>query len=784
MSSSAIFGLVLQPMISSDVAPSKRAHSNINLLIVIFLLFLKVSPATSQTSYPGHYNVVWNTPSKNSAGSMPIGNGEIGMNVWVEENGDLLLLISKTDSWDDNSRIVKLGRVRISLSPSLAESGHPFIQELKLKEGMIEITAGHGGDARKFRIWVDANHPVIRVECDGAEPASLRAQLELWRTKKRPFVDTGSSEYQSCWHMLGYNKLPGKALYNMPDTVLEDSTDRIVWYHRNTTSVWPIGMKLQGLESVMNQLTDPLQNRTFGAAIKGPGLIRKDSRTLASAKPARSFRLSIYPLTAITPTSQAWQEQLDKNISVVDKEKLTRTFIRHKKWWSDFWQRSRIDISGSPAAEAVTRACVLQRWMNGCAGRGVYPFKFNGSIFTVENRNDAIVKSDPDWRAWGGDFWYQNTRLPYWPMLASGDYDLMKPLFRMYMNTLPLAKARNRIWFNCEGAFIPETMSFWGMFSNFDYGWDRTGKQVTDLASVPVRWIWSGGLDLSMMMLDYYDHTQDKAFLTTEVIPWADAMILYFDTRFKRDAAGKLVITPAQVLEELRTGEIINPATDVAGLLTVVHRLLALPVELTESASRERWIRFQNEIPNLPLTIKNGKKQVIPAEKFGKRNNGENPELYTVFPFRIYGVGKPDLATALNTFEARVATAIHGWQQSSIQAAYLGIYETAKTMMVSNASRKNAGSRFPAFWGTNYDWVPDQCHGGNLLNTCQTMLMQTDGRRIYLFPAWPKEWDVNFKLHAPYNTVVAGVLHNGKLVSLKVTPKSRTGDVVNMISYK
>ena len=36
-------------------------------------------------------NVVWDSPSKNSSGSMPIGNGDIGLNTWVEENGDLLL---------------------------------------------------------------------------------------------------------------------------------------------------------------------------------------------------------------------------------------------------------------------------------------------------------------------------------------------------------------------------------------------------------------------------------------------------------------------------------------------------------------------------------------------------------------------------------------------------------------------------------------------------------------------------------------------------------------------
>ncbi|MCX6877755.1 MAG: hypothetical protein NTW21_28680, partial [Verrucomicrobia bacterium] len=149
---------------------------------------------------------------------------------------------------------------------------------------------------------------------------------------------------------------------------------------------------------------------------------------------------------------------------------------------------------------------------------------------------------------------------------------------------------------------------------------------------------------------------------------------------------------------------------------------------------------------------------------------------------RIYGVGKPDLEIGRDTFAARVEKAPNGWQQSSIQAAMLGLTDEAKTMLVQNASSKDGGSRFPAFWGPNYDWVPDHCHGGNILNTTQTMLLQCEGKKILLFPAWPKEWNVSFKLHAPSNTTVEGDLRDGKVVSLKVTPQSRAADVVNMLA--
>jgi alpha-L-fucosidase 2 len=58
------------------------------------------------------------------------------------------------------------------------------------------------------------------------------------------------------------------------------------------------------------------------------------------------------------------------------------------------------------------------------------------------------------------------------------------------------------------------------------------------------------------------------------------------------------------------------------------------------------------------------------------------------------------------------------------------------------------------------------------------MLMQTDGKRIDLLPAWPKDWTADFKLHAPYQTTIEAHVANGKITHLLVTPSSRAKDVV------
>lgn len=62
------------------------------------------------------------------------------------------------------------------------------------------------------------------------------------------------------------------------------------------------------------------------------------------------------------------------------------------------------------------------------------------------------------------------------------------------------------------------------------------------------------------------------------------------------------------------------------------------------------------------------------------------------------------------------------------------------------------------------------------------MLMQTMGDKILLFPAWPMEWDVDFKLHAPLQTTVEVSLKKGEITSLEVSPEQEK-DVI-IIPYK
>ena len=110
----------------------------------------------------------------------------------------------------------------------------------------------------------------------------------------------------------------------------------------------------------------------------------------------------------------------------------------------------------------------------------------------------------------------------------------------------------------------------------------------------------------------------------------------------------------------------------------------------------------------------------------------------------------------------------------------VGDANTAAEYVSFALTRKDPNLKFPAFWDKGNDYAPDEDNGGNGQNGLQQMLMQVDGKKIMLLPAWPNNWDADFKLNAPYNTTVEGSGEKGKLVSLKVTPENRMADVVDM----
>jgi hypothetical protein len=711
-------------------------------------------------------NVIWDFPSKNSLGSMPAGNGDIGINLWVEENGDLLFYLSKTDAWSENARLLKLGKVRLSLSPNPFKKGTPFSQELILKDGVIHIEAGKAEEKVSIDVWVDANHPAVEMDVKSQKKIKASVTTEPWRLEQREIAEN-SPELHSAYGL--------QSAIVEKDTILEDVRGNVIWAHRNERSIWKSNLKMQGLEGYLKKGKDPLLYNTFGGLIYSDKLQKTAPAELETEEAINSFSVSVFTLTAQTKSLDKWEEEISQIASKVSSESREKRLIAHIDWWQAFWDRSHIFVSTQNEEEKVANVSKnynLQRYMNACSGRGNSPIKFNGSIFTVDtkNLNNRYGGFDADYRQWGGPYWWQNTRLPYWSMLEAGDFDLMQPLFKMYRDVLDIRKFATKTYYGHEGAFYIETMRHWGTFAESNYGFDRPEDLTLGMTkNTFIRYYWQSGLEFSLMALDYYAFTKDEKTLTKTILPVITEVITFFDQHWKRDENGKILFDPAMALETYNTA--VNPLPEIVGINKVCSELLKLPETAITDDQRKQYRRLITELPEIPMREVGGEKLLAPAHEYSGKQNIENPELYAIFPYRKYGVGKENIELGRRTFNAREIKQTGGWQQNAIKAAYLGLADEAAQLMAQNFNAGTTFYRFPTMWGPNYDWVPDQCHGSVAMIALQRMLLQYEGDEIYLLPAWPKGWDVDFKLHAPNKTIIECTLKNGEITRLQVTPE-------------
>ncbi len=719
-------------------------------------------------------DVTWTTPGQSSADSLPLGNGDLAANVWTESDGAIVLYLAKNDAWDHLGRLIKLGRLRLTLKPGLLASGAKFEQKLSLEDASIIIS----NETVAIRLWIDAHWPRLVIEVSSTQPCEVRASLDPWRTEPRVI---GAKESSGA---MGLDGAPVE-LIAQPDIVVRKEPGAVIWYQRNESSIWGLTLDQQGIGDFKTKSADPLLHRTFGGCLTGTGFKKKGDNTLVTAKKTTAATLAVTVHTAQTATVGDWLDQIRAAAGTTAGSAAADLWRDHQEWWRDFWSRSYIRPEARAAdwghAAMVAQQSAWQRYLVACCSRGLFPLKFNGGLFTADwqLKDEAY---DADYRRWGGGYWWQNTRLPYWATLASGDYELLRPLFRMYREQLPLAEERTLAWFGHGGAFMPETHYFWGTYLPSNYGWDRTGKEPRDVDNRYIGRLYIGGLELIALMLETYAHTGDTVLLENDLLPIARAVLKFFALHYANDRTGKMRIAPAQCLETWWETE--NPLPEVAALHYLLPRLLELNSASLTAADLGAWRALSARLPRLPIATTDGQRHMLPAEKHeAVPNNTENAELYGVFPFKLYGVGRPDLEIGRWTFAKRMFPDTGGWRQDALHAALLGLTETATFFVAKNFNDGNTPpGRFKGFWGPNYDWVPDFDHGSVTQLALQAMLVQAVDDKILLFPAWPvQRWNVTFKAHLPRQTTIEGELKDGQLVSLIVTPEERRRDVVVML---
>lgn len=766
-------------------------------------------------------NVAWDGPSKQeSFDSMPLGNGDVGVNVWFEANGDILFYVSKVDAYDAQHLLPKLGRVRLRTEPALDITN--VKTTLLLEQAAVEILAGD----TKFRVWVDANAPVIRMQghCPTPRKVSIAAEsLRSWQNAADPLPDSGTAAL-----------------------LFHDNADAIAWCYRNQSSVWAANFANQNSPELVAATKDPILHRTSGCVLGAKGFKRLNPTTLASTQPVTGIDATVRVLTNQPESPAGWKSEAIRPVR--------SDWNAHLGWWKAFWARSHIfipkagegtynldqcrftqfpqardvyeghkEIPAARNAHQITQRYALERFCQAIASRGAVPPPYNGSIFTMDMPAGVMgfdkpkeTPVSPDGRDWAQlSFMWQNTRHPYWSMPNRGDYDTILPGMRFVRDGLDIAKDRCRKLYGVDGAVIFEA-SWYHNVGVFPFEGMPGHLRFHQLATI----------ELPAIMAETYSHTRDDTFLRETLLPCADEGLKFYFNRFtKTDAKGKMLMEGVGCAETYQG--VTNPATEMGCMKYLLDLLLSFPIDAQRRATYTKWRAMLPEVPTRRIF---GMDLLAVGEVYDPgRTDCETPELYSIYPFRQAWIGTPEkLAMARQSFHVRNASLdgtvdwqpveTGGWQSAPVQAAHLGLAREAARLASINFNDRyvqwsgnitkgpngelmrgtcdtpafvvgdpksglpfpyRPRPKFPAFWECKMDGTPDNDHGANSVNTLQAMLLQSDGERIHLLPAWPEDWDVSFKLTAANNTTVECVHQGGRVISLKVSPESRRKDIID-----
>ena len=511
-------------------------------------------------------------------------------------------------------------------------------------------------------------------------------------------------------------------------------------------------------------------------------------------------------------------------------------------WWKAFWEQSWIEMKGDKDAEYLTRLWLTDLYTYAGIFGGRLPPTFNGSSLLVMN----------DFSSWVGAYTWQNTRELIWPMGAANHLEYADHYFRTYDRYFSVAQEYARqmgktgirvaeyvqLWQDPDNQFNPAPVARKATPFDRQQLENQSNQKFEQGQGSFTSHILQDGAELAQLMLDHARYTGGEKFLKEVCAPWLRECTLFYLNYLKLGEDGLWHMMPANAAETW--WKVKDAMTEMCGARycleqTLKHgadfgyepELIAMVQERLDKLAPlpiGRWKQkvckgeeidlLRQKYPNLKL--RPNERQVTAFEGVEKTDevysiaadigevpichNWENPELYIVFPYARVGMDSApaDLQRGINTFKERKYINAHGWSPDGVQAARLGLPDTADVIL-HHAQRQqtypyggwqNAANRLPGAVTKGITDTPQLDTAGVNMTAIQEMLLQShdlateekplEGGPIRLIPAIRKNWSGHFKLRARGGFLVTCRFENGAVTRAEIlSERGRTLQVIN-----
>jgi alpha-L-fucosidase 2 len=256
-------------------------------------------------------------------------------------------------------------------------------------------------------------------------------------------------------------------------------------------------------------------------------------------------------------------------------------------------------------------------------------------------------------------------------------------------------------------------------------GWDGNARGTVN--SDYVNDLYSTGAEAAYNMYLYYRYTNDATYLRDVAYPFLKESVRFYQNRLSRNGSQYYM---ASSNSHETYWDVRNAITDLAA----VRLLVPLTVQVSTQLGLDAGLRagWQDMLGNLaPYQIQNG--AYLPHDPpIAQTRNNENVALELVWPYDQTGIGYPDTATAVTTWNVRPHPYGNVWANDHVHAARLGLGEQAYQGMRTMLQKYQ---NYPNGMTNNTNGVFEYL--GIHLAAMNESLMQSYNDKIRVFPAPP-----------------------------------------------
>jgi alpha-L-fucosidase 2 len=494
---------------------------------------------------------------------------------------------------------------------------------------------------------------------------------------------------------------------------------------------------------------------TLAATVDGATFTSQtvDARTVRlNIAPAPSYTIWIACATRLNALNHDSVTQARKLLGAVASTGYASTLSTYQAWWHALWAKSFVQYSNARGdADYLENFYYLATYIITSGAYGTYPFHFINGVY----------RATGDSTKWSNAYWYWNQRDVYHSFLTSNHADVMRVFNDMYSRASGAMQSFTMAHFGVPGLWVPETM-----------GWN--GNADGTVGSDYTKNIYSTGTEAAENMYAQYQYTGDTNYLSQTAYPFMKAVANFYANKLSYNSGtGKYFVASSNAHETY--WNVQDAITDLAAVRTLfpitiqTAQMLGLDGPLT--------VQLQKIVDSLAPYPNDGTNYLPHDPPIAQNRNNENVACELIWPYSVTGIGAPDYAMALNTWNHRPFPYGNVWANDAIQAARLGLGDQANQGMKIMLQKYQ---NYPNGFTNNTNGVFEYM-GVHLSATNESLLQSHDGK-IRAFPAIPTDATFvgRFTLLAKGGFLVTSEMEKGEVKYLGI--KSLLGSAATVFN--